>query len=783
MTDCRTCSKPFPSDGASADCPACLGAAWWATPVPPPRSLPWGAVAVLAAVAVLGVVAVVQLLPRRPAEPARLADCSEEPPPAAIPAKPDPLPRLVRTLHPPRPLSFARAEAPPVIVPPPVLVLKPLDPPVKKDEKRPVVLKRRRDLGEAGLLNQARRVPALNFDRSAGRNETGAVVAAHRAAKIAGKPLPETTLAMIDKRADLSGLPLRRGDECKLTPTAAASLDTGSLALREMLATSAGQATVRRAAAGPAEAGKLSDLLGADKTKFGKWNRPEGVPALMQMLMGEADGVREVLVDQVARIEGKPATQALAQLAVFDLHPRVREAAVKALAARPSGDFLPALLKAFSHPWPPIADHAAEAIAALKLKEAVPGLLRVLDDPDPRAAYRKPGDDKPYVREMVRVNHLRNCMLCHPPSMGTDDKVRGLVPTPGQPIPQGVPYYQGNTGLFVRADVTYLKQDFSVSLPVSDHGAWPAAQRYDFFVRERLARESEVGGEPVLVSDQHKAAFFALRELTGLDPGPTASDWKKAMRGQEIDLRVRYAGLDKATAVAIDGEGRAWIADGTGLLTQEGYAEPKTVMPGGTLASLLIDAKGRMLASRRHPTDLALREGKGWKALAAELGGKPLASTGPLAVDGAGGVWLAEHSGILYRSALGSLSRSLAAPKDAAGLALSPDGKMLYSLAGDALRAHPVESAGSALAGKRLAALRSADGLPGKASALAIDRRGRLYAANLTGKTVEVFNAAGARLQTVRVPERPVALAVGGPKGDTLVVLSEETLYSAALGE
>jgi hypothetical protein len=70
----------------------------------------------------------------------------------------------------------------------------------------------------------------------------------------------------------------------------------------------------------------------------------------------------------------------------------------------------------------------------------------------------------------------------------------------------------------VRADVTYLKQDFSARQPVANHGAWPEVQRFDFLVRVRRATENEVymarlrerteEGYP-----QRDAVLFALREL------------------------------------------------------------------------------------------------------------------------------------------------------------------------------------------------------------------------------------------------------------------------------
>jgi len=48
------------------------------------------------------------------------------------------------------------------------------------------------------------------------------------------------------------------------------------------------------------------------------------------------------------------------------------------------------------------------------------------------------------------------------------------VPFPGSPLsPQ---YYQGRSrfeSIFVRADVTYLRQDFSLALPVANAKPWP----------------------------------------------------------------------------------------------------------------------------------------------------------------------------------------------------------------------------------------------------------------------------------------------------------------------
>jgi hypothetical protein len=98
---------------------------------------------------------------------------------------------------------------------------------------------------------------------------------------------------------------------------------------------------------------------------------------------------------------------------------------------------------------------------------------------------------------------------------------------------------------FVRADITYLKQDFSVLQPVANHGAlWPADQRFDYLARQRPVSKAELqlwqetgpGDRPV--SRQQEAILYALRQLTGEDAGPTPADWLRlysSITGQRRD--------------------------------------------------------------------------------------------------------------------------------------------------------------------------------------------------------------------------------------------------------
>jgi hypothetical protein len=146
------------------------------------------------------------------------------------------------------------------------------------------------------------------------------------------------------------------------------------------------------------------------------------------------------------------------------------------------------------------------------------------------------------VREMVKMNHHRNCLMCHSPAAsGTPNPnaITAEVAVQGQPLPSPSEggYRQSTPELMIRLDVTYLRQDFSASLPVSEAHPWPEAQRFDFFVRERKLtdveaaeyREKITPKEEGVPSPYHKAALAALREMTGKDAAPTASAWRKLL--------------------------------------------------------------------------------------------------------------------------------------------------------------------------------------------------------------------------------------------------------------
>jgi hypothetical protein len=265
------------------------------------------------------------------------------------------------------------------------------------------------------------------------------------------------------------------------------------------------------------------------------------IAALMQILAPEAPSVRLGLVRYLAATSHVEATRALAKLALFSQEEDVRLAAIQALKVRRERDYTDILRAGLRYPWPTIARRAADAIVKLERTDLIPELIDTLDQPDPRAPVaHETGGKKVFVaNELVRVNHNRSCLMCHSP--GNTDDVSAETLTAGVPLQSeslgtmASPYRRSSIpDLLVRIDVTYLRQDFSMMLPVADAAPWPEMQRFDFLVRTRELNEEElvVYREQFGTNDSsrpnayQRAALSALREITGRDAAPTAEAWR-----------------------------------------------------------------------------------------------------------------------------------------------------------------------------------------------------------------------------------------------------------------
>lgn len=353
------------------------------------------------------------------------------------------------------------------------------------------------------------------------------------------------------KKARKEGLPLQLGPSSQLDFATATLVQTLSKNLRDLgfVSVPGTAARVVLSRGRPT----VTNVSPTDKTEaFKEWcdeNKVEkfrgALATLLQMLQVEDVPTRLVLVRELAKVKSIGASAALAKRALVDLSPDVRAAAVAALEKRPSGQYVPVLLQGLRYPWPPVADRAALALRKLKTQGAVPKLVDLLDQPNPSVPVLEGKTKKPAVRELVRLNHMRNCFLCHAPSANDKDGlVRGLAPTPGQPLPRL--YYAGQTGNFVRADIAFLRQDFSVNLPVKAAAPWPDEQRFDFVTRVRPLEPNEMPEIAAKTSNypQREAVQYALRGLTGKDGGDSSATWRNLLgiaKDQNADVEKTTA--------------------------------------------------------------------------------------------------------------------------------------------------------------------------------------------------------------------------------------------------
>lgn len=259
----------------------------------------------------------------------------------------------------------------------------------------------------------------------------------------------------------------------------------------------------------------------------------------MQILAPDSVAMRRGLVKWLAGTSHVEATRALAKLAIFSAEDEVRNPAIEALKVRREKDYTDILLQGLRYPLPAVAMRATEAMAKLERTDMVPELVSFLAEPDPRAPITKVVDGKkvPIVRELVCINHHRNCLMCHAPAIPGEvpqQVTTAEVPRPDQPLTSPFEGYSNSIPeILVRLDVTYLRQDFSLMQPVADANPWPEMQRFDFMVRTRSLTDQEAKAAAAAkageLSPYQRVTLAALREITRKDTAPTAEAWRQLL--------------------------------------------------------------------------------------------------------------------------------------------------------------------------------------------------------------------------------------------------------------
>jgi hypothetical protein len=331
----------------------------------------------------------------------------------------------------------------------------------------------------------------------------------------------------------LQGLPLIMGKACRTEGTQALAFFKAVAKVRETLGPSSDPSL-------PDGCANVNRLRSYTTTLA---SQESGARACLQMLQPGDSMIRDCLVEVLAKTPGPEASKALALRAITDLSPQVRAEARKALANRPAEEYQQVLVNYLNHPWAPLSGHAADALVELDARGAVPALVQLLREPDATEArtVEVNGVKQKALPEMVRINHLKSCMLCHASTTngalgmhGGNSTLIAAVPTPGQPLSPSSGGYGSQGDLLVRVDVTYLRQDFSITQPVTNNGAWPDQQRFDFVVRmtpvsDHLAKLINRRFEKRGTSPQRDNLLHALRTLTGRDLGRTYQDWQPVL--------------------------------------------------------------------------------------------------------------------------------------------------------------------------------------------------------------------------------------------------------------
>jgi hypothetical protein len=426
------------------------------------------------------------------------------------------------------------------------------------------------------LHNDLEKVPEVDFRAplAQGSKEDPTTDTAHQIAKINHANAKKTDafmIALLENRTDLAGMPFALGGACRTAGDRLKYFTQAVLVVRRAQGVTLSAADLQKLedASGPVATTppqpntppqtfwqRYTALCEQRDAKAGSADKEQTeriavarIAALTQILAVEPAEIRLGLVKYLAGVSHTESTRALARMAVYSTEDVIREAAITALRVRREKDYTDILVKALRYPWPAVAKRAASAVAKLERKDLVPELIDVLEAGDPRMPTTKNmGEVRvAVVREMVKVNHHRNCLMCHAPlGSGTPNPgaIQAEVAVQGQALPSsGEGYRQSTPELMIRLDVTYLRQDFSAALPVKDAHPWPEAQRFDFFVRERQLTDEEAASyreqlapkEEGVLSPYHQAAVTALRELTGKDTAPTAAAWRKLLAAPRRD--------------------------------------------------------------------------------------------------------------------------------------------------------------------------------------------------------------------------------------------------------
>jgi gluconolactonase len=205
---------------------------------------------------------------------------------------------------------------------------------------------------------------------------------------------------------------------------------------------------------------------------------------------------------------------------------------------------------------------------------------------------------------------------------------------------------------------------------------------------------------------------------------------------------------------------------------------------------LALTREGDLLAAEGEGKRISRRSRDGRVTTVTEgIAGKPFLSPNDVLVDANGGIYITDpgprpvvpgRTAYVYYLPAGAkepivIDDQIARPN---GITLTRDGKTLIvnDTLGPTVYAYDVQPDGSVKNRRTFAQLRDIpEGKESGADGMALDRDDRLYVTTVAG--VQVFDAAGKYLGTIKVPRQPANAGFAGPDKRVLYITAREGLY------
>ena len=202
-----------------------------------------------------------------------------------------------------------------------------------------------------------------------------------------------------------------------------------------------------------------------------------------------------------------------------------------------------------------------------------------------------------------------------------------------------------------------------------------------------------------------------------------------------------------------------------------------------------IDRQGRLYTCESRTRRLVRSGAKGEPAVLAERWqGKRLNAPNDVVVRRDGHIWFTDPAfgnqadtreldfyGVYHIPPKGPMELSARPGGRPNGIALSPDGRILYVANSDEknIRAYDIDRQGGASNERVL--ISNIDGVP---DGIRTDEKGNLY---VTAKGVAIYSPQGKLLHTIELPETPANCAFGDPDLQTLYVTARTSVYRVRL--